>query len=1204
MAKLSYSIALNLLTGGVKKGIAEVNDGFSALQAKIVTFASALSLVKNAISAFSGEIISIVRSTNQAVTALQNVSGSLGEYARNQKFVNGLADKYGTNMNDLSTAYTKFTAAARLAGMPLKQQEALFTSVSRATAAFALNGEDTNSVFLALSQMMGKGKIQAQELRLQMGEKLPVAIQAMAKAAGVSVGQMDKLMQKGELLSAKVLPKFGQALDEMIPNVNTDHLETSIQRLDNAKIELMKSTPVSDIYKNFIDTLTQSLKGLTKLLESSSAQRFFDSLKTNVSSAISYIQKNFKDLVVDIVALVAGIKFTGWYTKIVSFVREASGAIVTNATLTHSKVRMLESQTARLKGQIAKEEVALEETSDDERLYAEVELNAKKQQLSEKELALSRAKNAEKVALERAAAVQSGNAWKAAGAKIMATMSGLGKGLKAIWSSVGPMILITFITEIIAKMGEMLSKEHELKHAQEEYNRGAREATHTTEIAQLQAMKDAYNSAAKGSKTRMELESKISSSLGQQLKGTKEINNALAKNISLLEKKALLDYYIGQETQAQGTIDSLQYKYGKYVNLQAIIKAGKNYTSSTAYQGGYRNWLQHLDLSGKLKETFIGSDFPNDMRAYVEAYRIKAESHSKAKNLYSQIPPDQDPVYPVPPMSSTAKKNKLTPPERELKTIRDNFYEQAGELNAKKKYMVTDTTGRKSPLLSKADYELQMNSLYAETDAKIKASKYDLVKKSSFAKSITYDIGNTLPTQQKANFDKTQEEYKTKLNTLNDSLANGALTQEEYTDALKTLLAETVKAVSSSGILTKEQKKYVANLKDQFVLENGASTYGYKNAWDSYRLSKTEKLQGQSDQAQNIYDTLKDEAQKYTPMLNEQLETAKKNATDLKNKLHLQQAQDDLKEFNKQVTDSTFDAIDGVESMYSTWEQFAQSMSETDVSPLKQMYNIFKAMESTVRGILSMMETFKKINEALTKAKGAEEVIGNLSKGEKGPISLEDATKNIKGKNNLDEGSGVTGIKDPTKDLKGLGDIDTSKKLKDSTDSLKDLDKQKEKSAAVTKQLTSQEIQSSKVAAAASTTESIANAATAKKDVAANTASAASDAGKKAGKSVPFPYNIIAIAGAIAAVMGLMASLGAFADGGVISSGTPSGDLGLARVNAGEMILNGTQQKSLFTAIQQGGFGGGGIVAVDGRVRGDSIYLSLHNYMKRTGKSL
>lgn len=36
--------------------------------------------------------------------------------------------------------------------------------------------------------MMSKGKVSSEELRLQMGERLPIALQAMAKAAGVSVG--------------------------------------------------------------------------------------------------------------------------------------------------------------------------------------------------------------------------------------------------------------------------------------------------------------------------------------------------------------------------------------------------------------------------------------------------------------------------------------------------------------------------------------------------------------------------------------------------------------------------------------------------------------------------------------------------------------------------------------------------------------------------------------------------------------------------------------------------------------------------------------------------------------------------------------------------------------------------------------------------------------------------------------------------------
>ena len=113
---------------------------------------------------------------------------------------------------------------------------------------------------LALSQMMSKGKISSEELRLQMGERLPVALQAMAKAAGVSVAGLDKLMKQGKLMSKDVLPKFAEALNEMIPNVDTDNLETSVNRLKNAFTDFTNSTGIQDLYKQIVDGTTKAVQ--------------------------------------------------------------------------------------------------------------------------------------------------------------------------------------------------------------------------------------------------------------------------------------------------------------------------------------------------------------------------------------------------------------------------------------------------------------------------------------------------------------------------------------------------------------------------------------------------------------------------------------------------------------------------------------------------------------------------------------------------------------------------------------------------------------------------------------------------------------------------------------------------------------------------------------------------------------------------------
>lgn len=100
----------------------------------------------------------------------------------------------------------------------------------------------------------------------------------------------------------------------------------------------------------------------------------------------------------------------------------------------------------------------------------------------------------------------------------------------------------------------------------------------------------------------------------------------------------------------------------------------------------------------------------------------------------------------------------------------------------------------------------------------------------------------------------------------------------------------------------------------------------------------------------------------------------------------------------------------------------------------------------------------------------------------------------------------------------------------------------------------------------------------------------------------PFPLSIGAIATIVSTIGSVFASLPKFADGGIVGGSSVFGDKLLARVNSGEMILNKSQQGRLLSLAD----GGGGVshVSVDGeaKVKGETIYIALNNYVKRTGK--
>lgn len=105
---------------------------------------------------------------------------------------------------------------------------------------------------------------------------------------------------------------------------------------------------------------------------------------------------------------------------------------------------------------------------------------------------------------------------------------------------------------------------------------------------------------------------------------------------------------------------------------------------------------------------------------------------------------------------------------------------------------------------------------------------------------------------------------------------------------------------------------------------------------------------------------------------------------------------------------------------------------------------------------------------------------------------------------------------------------------------------------------------------------------------------------EQAGK--PFPYNLVAITGTIAAItsaMGSIRSFGNFAEGGVVG-GTNYQDGITARVSSGEMFINESDQKRLYDSIHTGNLGGGG----SGRtvVTGEQIVIAGNNWGKRTGR--
>lgn len=256
---LSFSVRLELLADKFKQQAESAKASLRGIQFQALAMAGALGAGVTSISSFISSLVNTAREAGRARVVLRNISTDTREYARSLKFLAELTNKYGTDLIGTTEAFAKFKAAATPAGIAMAEQERIFSNISKAMASFGISGGEAALTMMAITQMMSKGKISSEELRRQLGERMPVAMQAMANAAGVSMSQLDKLLKEGKLRSAEVMGKFSDELAKLSGDTSTDNLESSLGRLKNSFTDLADSLRVYDNFKALVEKVKDLL---------------------------------------------------------------------------------------------------------------------------------------------------------------------------------------------------------------------------------------------------------------------------------------------------------------------------------------------------------------------------------------------------------------------------------------------------------------------------------------------------------------------------------------------------------------------------------------------------------------------------------------------------------------------------------------------------------------------------------------------------------------------------------------------------------------------------------------------------------------------------------------------------------------------------------------------------------------------------------
>lgn len=201
----------NLQMAKFKASIGDVSGAMKSMGAAFGAAKLAIGGAAAGLLTFQKAAIESQMELEKLQTSYQTIFGEGG--GAQLDFVKNELNSVGQQFRSGAEAAKTFFAAGMNSSLA-PQVNDIFRAFTDAGAAMQLSGDEMSRVFLALGQMMSKGKVQAEELRGQLGEALPGAFQLAADAMGMTTAQLDKFMADGNLTAEDLLPKLAAALED------------------------------------------------------------------------------------------------------------------------------------------------------------------------------------------------------------------------------------------------------------------------------------------------------------------------------------------------------------------------------------------------------------------------------------------------------------------------------------------------------------------------------------------------------------------------------------------------------------------------------------------------------------------------------------------------------------------------------------------------------------------------------------------------------------------------------------------------------------------------------------------------------------------------------------------------------------------------------------------------------------------------------
>lgn len=244
------------------------SNGLDVLATSAIKAGTAIYSFQTALEAYK-KVMEVGLKKEASQRAAQFVLGDEGA-KRATDFVKNLANNTGVDQIETLSSFAKFSAGA--GDMNADQKESLFSNVIGTSRLMGLSTDEINGILKAFEQMASKGKIQAEELRGQLGDRMAGAFQLFARSLGMTTEELDKAMKDGKVLSKDVLPKVAKQMGLMIDKAGgwekiINSTQTQLGRLSNSW-----NNNLALMFDGSQEGLTDFTRSLTNLLNSLGGQ--------------------------------------------------------------------------------------------------------------------------------------------------------------------------------------------------------------------------------------------------------------------------------------------------------------------------------------------------------------------------------------------------------------------------------------------------------------------------------------------------------------------------------------------------------------------------------------------------------------------------------------------------------------------------------------------------------------------------------------------------------------------------------------------------------------------------------------------------------------------------------------------------------------------------------------------------------------------